>query len=1055
MVAENRHDSLELTADTTIVGAGGFRVETLALPENGRLKFDPVKTPIYVAGNTEGALVIGAGARFALAEAYSGMTLGRIVLLTCYDVSTLPEDLNSLFDASSIAEGAKYAVTLEDAPDPSGGRRQLVLTVGNYAQDAKEIVVMAAGDSITEGKSNSTQGDNPQYRTAIAAHLAANGYKPKFRGVWRQSNYDAAHVRVPDDWAYHSGFGMAAVRTTQISSGLADNMPFFLDVAGYPDVITVLIGTNDIGGNGKTAEETFAAFVELMNDTAAQRPDAKIVGATLLPRPGEAGEKVVAFNALLKAEFDKEGKGALPDSFHLVDLHPLVPNDIVATDTMGNYRSDNLHPNWKGNAIIAEAFFAKIAEILPLDAFAGAGDATVTDASQVALGAAAMDELAAYRAGMTHVYTIDKNGAEGATNSFARAPYTMIADSSAPSRRVSKVGYFMELVRKGTNRRRWVWVDMDAAGKTLGEVDFPWNNLNMQRVVTKLHVKSNYAGIHDIPANDDSVSGIVEGTMANYGEAAALENAPDDLFGSNNYGWNDTMNIGVSSGGHGCFQVHRIFSQTGNDTHRNDAEVLFAWNCWGRNKSGYVDEIGIGPYFCHLENDTGNKKVADYTSITVTNGNFSDAVTSDAYSVRHVEIWAVFQESPRHGVWSGLGGDADFDNAANWEDGRVPSQGETLDFTALPADTAITIQGDGVRSFAQAIMGSKIVEFKGNVSFGAITDTSKIAVGANSTVTLKGDLELSGSGNINIVYSLAEGGRFVVEGNIVATEEMTGYVYHSAKGGAGAICADGLFNNATANTDAWAFRLHPSVDGVVGHWVIGENGIGGERRFWLEGSHPVNIKAASGGFAVSAWIGNNSELTFDTTGADGNPAVITIGNGASGHLERNGVTYIAGTGKVIVNYSGTSSYYQNSVKVADTATLAVNAGKCPTTTQIEVSAGAALEVAQSGPFNFAGALTLADGAVLGFKFTQRQTAPVLNVSGPVTAQGTVKVKLGGVHPAMGGGSPYLLTAGGKFANTSVAFEKADNPRWVKNVSLNGDGNIVLDIKPAGSRIIVR
>jgi lysophospholipase L1-like esterase len=360
---------------------------------------------------------------------------------------------------------------------------------------------MAAGDSITQGVANSAQGDNnPQYRTSIAALLAANGYKPKFRGIWRYSDRNGANVRVPDDWAYHCGFGCAAIRTTESSGGLADNMPFYLDIAGYPDVITLLIGTNDLGMNGKEAADVFETYVQLVNDTAAQRPDAKIIGATLLPRPGEAGEKVVAFNALLSAEYAKSGKGDLPDNFFLIDLHPLVPNDAVANNATGNYAEDNVHPNWKGHAIIAEAFYGKIAELLPLATFAGAGDATVTDAEQTALGAANIADLAAYRSGMTHVYTIEKDGAAGATNCFTSVPYTSTENQSASSRTVSKVGYFMELVRKGTNRRRWVWVDMEATGKTLGEVEFPWNNDNMQRIATKLHVKSNYAGIHDVAA---------------------------------------------------------------------------------------------------------------------------------------------------------------------------------------------------------------------------------------------------------------------------------------------------------------------------------------------------------------------------------------------------------------------------------------------------------------------------------------------------------------------------------------------------------------------------
>jgi len=66
------------------------------------------------------------------------------------------------------------------------------------------------------------------------------------------------------------------------------------------------------------------------------------------------------------------------------------------------------------HAIIAEAFYGKIAELLPLATFAGAGDATVTDTPQTALGAANIADLAAYRSGMTQIFTIEKDGAAGA-----------------------------------------------------------------------------------------------------------------------------------------------------------------------------------------------------------------------------------------------------------------------------------------------------------------------------------------------------------------------------------------------------------------------------------------------------------------------------------------------------------------------------------------------------------------------------------------------------------------------------------------------------------------
>ena len=1018
IVAENKMTaSPALTADKAniVVGAGGFDIDTLAVPAGATLMLDPVKTPFYVWGTSAGSFTVGEGAKFALSPAYSGMALGRIVLLTYRGPSpTLPADLNGLFDASTIAPGATFAVTCETFQNHDAEVKQLVLTVGDYENDAKEIVVMSAGDSITQGVANSAQGDNnPQYRTSIAAYLAANGYKPKFRGIWRYSDRNGANVLVPDDWAYHCGFGCAAIRTTESSGGLADNMPFYLDIAGYPDVITLLIGTNDLGMNGKEAAEVFGAYVQLVNDTAAQRPDAKIIGATLLPRPGEAGEKVVAFNALLAAEYAKSGKGDLPDNFFLLDLHPLVPNDAVANNATGNYAADNVHPNWKGHAIIAEAFYGKIAELLPLATFAGAGDATVTDAEQTALGAANIADLAAYRSGMTHVYTIEKDGAAGATNCFTSVPYTSTENPSASSRTVSKVGYFMELVRKGTNRRRWVWVDMEATGKTLGEVEFPWNNDNMQRIATKLHVKSNYAGIHDVAANDDSVSGVVEGTKWNYGALAGIADGPADIFGSNTYGWNDTMDSS-RTGSHACFQVHRIFSQNGADTHWNDAEVLFAWNSWGSTQANYVDTIGIGPFNCHIEAD--NKKVSDYTLSASTVGNLAANVSSDAYSVRRLEIWAVFVDEPRHGVWSGAGRDGDFDTAANWEDGRVPAAGDNIDFSAMSAATAISVTGaSSGRKFGTATMGDSVVTFTGSVAFTGISDTSKIAVGENATVTLDGDLEFTGSGYQYVVNTVATGGTFVVTGDVIAKEDFTGYLYHSKIGGGGAVQARGLVNNATGNSDQWAFRINSDGEGKV-YWTIGDHGLSGSRYFWTNGSRPVEIRPLDSGFTISTKVGINSDVTLDTTGADGNPYTITIGNGTSGNVERSGTLTVKGAGRVLVNAVNSIS---GAVTVSDAATLAVNPGKKLTTGLITVNEGAKFALPQTGTVALGGDLTLADGAVLEFNL-QGNAETTLDVNGKtLTLPGSgVAVNIA-AGSAFKPGKTYTLVSGADLENANA------------------------------------
>ena len=96
-------------------------------------------------------------------------------------------------------------------------------------------------------------------------------------------------------------------------------------------------------------------------------------------------------------------------------------------------------------------------------------------------------------------------------------------------------------------------------------------------------------------------------------------------------------------------------------------------------------------------------------------------------------------------------------------------------------------------------------------------------------------------------------------------------------------------------------------------------------------------------------------------------------------------------------------------------------------------------------------LTLADGAALGFNFTERTAAPVLSAAS-ATLSGTVNVKVfaaDGIRPKSGA---YTLTSGGAFADAVVSL--VDAPYWVEALSLE-DGNIVLSVKHPGLSIFIK
>ena len=794
--------SQDVGEDTWLFNEGGLDIARLTFADNAKLTFDPIKTPVYVYGTTDDTgLIVGANAKIALTPNYATMTCGRITLLTFKTeyAKNLPENLNDLFDASSIAPGVEWNITTEDVPDDDPYRKNLILTVGDYA-NAPEIRILPIGDSITQGVTKDSQGDYPQYRTAIAARLAASGYKPKMVGIWKYAKKNAANVLMPEDWVWHCGISGDGIKTSSNTAssqrgGVRDNLHLYLDVAGNVDVITLLIGTNDIGAGGESAEDTYAAWKALVQEMSAQRPNAKIIGATLLDRDGEGTAnhgKVVAFNALLKADYEVNN---LPANFVLIDLYEAVPLAVE-----GNFFSDKLHLNWKGCSATAEAFATSIMGALPLsgeNAFGGTQDDTVTDEAQVALGA---DVLVpeTYRGGMERAFVID---AETPTNVFTKAsPYTSVGASVSLTRKVKRAGYYMELVRAGTNRRRFVWVDFDAEGKTLDDIDFPWSGENMQFIAENMHVYSNDSSIRNVSPDIVGVKGIIEGTYHNYTAPDALEGAPKDIFGSSDtYGWNDTM--GSGNAGYGCFQAHRIFSREEGDAHWNDAQVLFAWNRWGSSTA--TDEIGIGDYACHA-NGVGNTMDYTWTSEKGTDG-LPDTVTASAYQVRRLEIWASFEEETRPGVWTGAAGNNSLLDKNNWTGNTLPG---TEDTVFIGASNDIELVCDGQFSVkAIEISGDGKLEISGSGSIAVAS--SIIRMGASRPVV-----------NVPVEFKTAEGGDAAIDvtgevdfqGGVTGTvpENHTTFYGNYTLTGTSWTLSSPITLAANATVTATAMEMHPN-----------------------------------------------------------------------------------------------------------------------------------------------------------------------------------------------------------------------------------------------------
>ena len=317
-----------------------------------------------------------------------------------------------------------------------------------------------------------------------------------------------------------------------------------------------------------------------------------------------------------------------------------------------------------------------------------------------------------------------------------------------------------------------------------------------------------------------------------------------------------------------------------------------------------------------------------------------------------------------HGKWIGGNGDDRFSVAANWDDGKVPSAGDALDFSSVASAT--TIVADVNATFGAITMGSGVVTFTGSLTAGSYSNLSKVAVGANATVTLVGDLVFANKtdkANDYIAYAIAAGGAFVVTGDIVSSQAGKGYLVPTVNGGDGMIVAKGLVQNSSCS-DNPSFRLVRDAAGTV-RWVIGADGISGTKNYWLlnNGGKPTAIiKPDNSDFAISAKIGNRqvATLRFDTTGRDGTGHTITI----TGSIYREGNVNVEGAGTVVCSYVQSDS--SNPFIVSDTATLALNAGSNIGTGGVTVNSGAALALSGAGTARTGGAIALKSGSRLVF-----------------------------------------------------------------------------------------
>ncbi|MFC6565601.1 SGNH/GDSL hydrolase family protein [Actinoplanes utahensis] len=227
----------------------------------------------------------------------------------------------------------------------------LVLVHGSAAQAAAPKL-MVVGDSISQG----IEGDYT-WRYRLATHLSGTG--ADFVGPWTGTTKVPAEF---DGGGSHTGAYRPGISFD--SANLAQwgwQMHQAKDVVGghvstyQPDYLLVELGFNDLGWGVNEPAGLLNDFEWFVYHARAAKPDVRILVANVLHRTPlevhpDLPQKITNYNAMLAARVPQLSS----------DISPIRVVDIDSPFDENRDAYDGLHPNIRGEYVIANAFAATL-----------------------------------------------------------------------------------------------------------------------------------------------------------------------------------------------------------------------------------------------------------------------------------------------------------------------------------------------------------------------------------------------------------------------------------------------------------------------------------------------------------------------------------------------------------------------------------------------------------------------------------------------------------------------------------------------------------------------
>ena len=223
----------------------------------------------------------------------------------------------------------------------------VVLANAQFAA-AVALKVMPLGDSITAGCTADTGPWGGAYRTRLWQDFGSSAANLDFLGSVQSDPNNPPELGDRDNEG-HSGY---TIQYVPGRGNLYDNIPTWLNSSVNPDVILMMIGTNDIFGDYAVANAP-TRLSQLISRITTQKPSARLIVASITPalNPTING-RVTTFNAAIPSIVDTHKLNG--EQVYYVDMYSAMTTP--ATDIL----PDGAHPSPSGYVKMGDAWYGAI-----------------------------------------------------------------------------------------------------------------------------------------------------------------------------------------------------------------------------------------------------------------------------------------------------------------------------------------------------------------------------------------------------------------------------------------------------------------------------------------------------------------------------------------------------------------------------------------------------------------------------------------------------------------------------------------------------------------------